>query len=198
MKIVGLTGGIGSGKTTVATMFNELGIPTYIADIEAKKLTNASEEIELALLKILGEKAYNENGLNRKYVADKIFNDSELLKKVNGIIHPKVAEHFKNWVQDQNGSYCIKEAAILFENGNYKNCDYTILVTAPKQTRIQRVLKRDDTTEKEIMSRMDNQWPDDKKKALASFVIQNKDLEDTKSQVLKIHEYLVKTVRNNE
>ena len=191
MKIVGLTGGIGSGKSTVASMFNELGISTYIADIEAKKLTNSSEEIKTALITVLGEKAYNKNELDRKYVADKIFNDSDLLEKVNSIIHPKVAEHFKNWVQHQEGNYCIKEAAILFENGNYKKCDYTILVTAPKETRIERILKRDDTTEKEIISRMDNQWPDDKKKVLASFIIKNKDLKDTKEQVLKIHEYLL-------
>lgn len=194
MKTVGLTGGIGSGKTTVATMFNELGISIYIADIEAKKLTNTSEEIKTELLGILGDKAYNKNGLNRKYVADQIFNDQELLKKVNQIIHPRVAEHFEKWVQQQTGVYCIKEAAILFENGSYKNCDYTILVTAPKQVRIDRILKRDDTNEKEIKSRMDNQWPDDKKMDLADFVIENNQLSSTRKQVQKIHEYLIKTV----
>ena len=198
MKVVGLTGGIGSGKTTITTMFNELGIPVYIADIEAKKLTNSSEEIKLKLITILGKNAYNKNGLNRKYVADKIFNDSELLKQVNHIIHPKVAKHFKQWVQQQEGSYCIKEAAILFENGTYKNCDYTILVTAPQKTRIDRILKRDNTTTSQIMSRMDNQWSDSKKKKLADFVIENIDIKDTREQVLKIHEYLVKTAQESE
>jgi len=195
MKTVGLTGGIGSGKTTIATMFNELGIPIYIADIEAKKLTNSSEEIKAELLKILGDNAYNEDGLNRKYVADQIFNDAELLKKVNKIIHPQVAKHFKNWAKQQSEAYCIKEAAILFENGGYKECDYTILVTAPKETRIDRILKRDDTTEAEIKSRMDNQWPDEKKIELADFVIENTDLDATKEQVVKVHEYLINTTK---
>ena len=195
MKTVGLTGGIGSGKTTIATMFNELGIPIYIADIEAKKLTNSSEEIKAELLKILGDNAYNEDGLNRKYVADQIFNDAELLKKVNKIIHPQVAKHFKNWAKQQSEAYCIKEAAILFENGGYKECDYTILVTAPKETRIDRILKRDDTTEAEIKSRMDNQWPDEKKIELADFVIENTDLDATKEQVVKVHEYLINTAK---
>ena len=195
MKTVGLTGGIGSGKTTIATMFNELGIPIYIADIEAKKLTNSSEEIKAELLKILGDNAYNEDGLNRKYVADQIFNDAELLKKVNKIIHPQVAKHFKNWAKQQSEAYCIKEAAILFENGGYKECDYTILVTAPKETRIDRILKRDDTTEAEIKSRMDNQWPDEKKIELADFVIENTDIDATKEQVIKVHEYLINTAK---
>ena len=195
MKTVGLTGGIGSGKTTIATMFNELGIPIYIADIEAKKLTNSSEEIKAELLKILGDNAYNEDGLNRKYVADQIFNDAELLKKVNKIIHPQVAKHFKNWAKQQSEAYCIKEAAILFENGGYKECDYTILVTAPKETRIDRILKRDDTTEAEIKSRMDNQWPDEKKMELADFVIENTDIDATKEQVIKVHEYLINTAK---
>ena len=195
MKTVGLTGGIGSGKTTIATMFNELGIPIYIADIEAKKLTNSSEEIKAELLKILGDKAYNEDGLNRKYVADQIFNDAELLKKVNKVIHPQVAKHFKNWAKQQSEAYCIKDAAILFENGGYKECDYTILVTAPKETRIDRILKRDDTTEAEIKSRMDNQWPDEKKIKLADFVIENTDIDATKEQVIKVHEYLINTAK---
>tara|TARA_R100001369_G_scaffold92576_2_gene138519 strand:+ start:748 stop:1335 length:588 start_codon:yes stop_codon:yes gene_type:complete len=195
MKTVGLTGGIGSGKTTIATMFNELGIPIYIADIEAKKLTNSSEEIKAELLKILGDKAYNEDGLNRKYVADQIFNDAELLKKVNKVIHLQVAKHFKNWAKQQSEAYCIKEAAILFENGGYKECDYTILVTAPKETRIDRILKRDDTTEAEIKSRMDNQWADEKKIELADFVIENTDIDATKEQVIKVHEYLINTAK---
>lgn len=195
MKAVGLTGGIGSGKTTVANMFNELGVPIYIADIEAKKLTNTSEEIKKELIEILGDKAYNEQGLNRKFVASQIFNDEELLERVNQTIHPRVAEHFKKWMSKQTGAYCIKEAAILFENESYKNCDYTILVTAPKQVRIARVLKRDDTNEEEIKSRMDNQWPDEKKKEFADFIIENEQLSATRKQVQKIHEYLTETVR---
>ncbi len=163
MKIIGLTGGIGSGKTTVAKMFAELGTPVYIADIEAKKLTNSSKFIRKKVIELLGEKAYTNDGLNRKYVADKIFNDKNLLQSVNNIIHPKVALHFKNWVSMQNGPYVIKEAAILFENGGYKDCDLIILVTAPKEIRINRIIDRDKTSKYEIKQRMANQWSDEKK-----------------------------------
>ena len=106
-----------------------------------------------------------------------------------------MAKHFKNWAKQQSEAYCIKEAAILFENGGYKECDYTILVTAPKETRIDRILKRDDTTEAEIKSRMDNQWPDEKKIKLADFVIENTDIDATKEQVIKVHEYLINTAK---
>src|SRR5690606_4065952 len=110
MKIVGLTGGIGSGKTTVAKMFAELGVPIYIADVEAKKLTNTSKVIRRKLIALLGETAYSETGLNRAYVADKIFNDTALLQAVNKIIHPRVATHFKRWASKQKAVYVIKEA----------------------------------------------------------------------------------------
>ena len=116
MKIVGLTGGIGSGKTTVAKMFMELGIPVYIADDEAKRLTNSSKVIRRKLIVLLGEEAYTEEGLlNRPYVANLVFNDKMLLEGINQIIHPKVAQHFKRWIKKQKSPYCIKEAAILFD-----------------------------------------------------------------------------------
>ena len=143
MKIIGLTGGIGSGKTTVAKMFSELGIPVYIADTEARKLSNRSKVIRRKLIDLLGQEAYIENRLNRTFVAEKIFNDTDLLKAVNAIIHPKVASHFKRWVKKQQGPYVIKEAAILFENGGYKQCDKTILIVAPEALRIERLLARD-------------------------------------------------------
>jgi dephospho-CoA kinase len=187
LKIVGLTGGIGSGKTTVARMFKELGVAVYIADKEAKKLTNSSKVIKRKLIKLLGKSAYENDSLNRKFVADTIFNDPELLQKTNEIIHPKVAQHFKKWLLKQEGNYCIKEAAILFENGGYKKCDYTILITAPKTTRIQRIMNRDDATKKEIEARMNNQWSDEKKKELADFVIENTDLERTENAVKRLH-----------
>lgn len=192
MKIVGITGGIGSGKTTVSAMFSDLGIPVYIADIEAKKLTNSSKIIKKQLIKLLGKNSYLEEKINKKYVADLIFNDKELLDKVNSIIHPKVVEHFKRWCKKQKTAYIIKEAAILFENEGYKNCDYTILITAPLQVRIKRVLKRDSVTKKEIEDRIKNQWSDKKKKELADFTIENIDLEKTNEKVKKIHLYLLK------
>ncbi|MCB0468931.1 MAG: dephospho-CoA kinase, partial [Aequorivita sp.] len=149
MKIIGLTGGIGSGKTTVAQLFSELGVPIYIADIEAKKIMDSSKVIRRKLIALLGEDAYSGAKLNRKFVADKIFNDKFLLDAVNAVIHPKVAAHFRKWVSKQKATYVIKEAAILFENGSYKNCDMVILVTAPKQVRITRVMARDNTSKTE-------------------------------------------------
>ncbi|MCF6308165.1 MAG: dephospho-CoA kinase [Flavobacteriaceae bacterium] len=195
MKIVGLTGGIGSGKTTVATMFNELNVPVYIADIEAKKLTNTSKVIRKKLTELLGTKTYLETGLNKKFVANKIFNDTDLLQKVNAIIHPEVAQHFNKWVKKQEGTYCIKEAAILFENEGYKDCDFTILVTAPLEERIHRVLKRDKTTKKDIENRINNQWSDTKKSKLADLIIENIKLENTQQIVIKTHLFLLKSFR---
>jgi dephospho-CoA kinase len=190
--IVGLTGGIGSGKTTVAGFFSELGIPVYIADREARKLTNTSLYIRKKLIALLGNEAYTESGINKHYVADKIFKDAQLLEQVNKIIHPKVMQHFKRWLKKQNAPYCIKEAAILFENGSYKNCDLTILVTAPVELRIQRVLDRDETTKLAIEERISNQWEDEKKLQLANFHIENISLKDTKTCVKEVHDRILK------
>ncbi|WP_310994349.1 dephospho-CoA kinase [Aequorivita marina] len=190
MKVIGLTGGIGSGKTTVAKMFAELGVPVYIADIEAKKLTNSSKLIRRELTELLGEEAYLEGVLNRKYVADKIFNDKALLEAVNKIIHPRVGAHFEAWAAQQNSAYVIQEAAILFENGSYKKFDKVILVTAPRETRIARVMERDNTAAAEVEQRMNNQWSDEKKKVLADFIIENIDLETTQKTVQALHRSL--------
>ena len=187
MKIIGLTGGIGSGKTTVAQMFKDLGVPVYIADIEARKLTNSSKVIRRKLITLFGNSCYKDGVLNRGYVASKVFNDPDLLDKVNKIIHPKVAAHFKRWLKKQQGAYCIKEAAILFENDGYKQCDLTILVVSPKYERIRRVIARDRISEKEVLERIKNQWSDEKKSKLADIIIENIDLNSTKIRVLDIH-----------
>ena len=192
MKIVGLTGGIGSGKSTVAGFFETLGIPVYIADIEAKKITNTSKVIRRKIIALLREKSFSELGINSVFVANKIFNNAALLSEVNKIIHPKVKQHFTRWVKKQKGPYCIKEAAILFENNGYKDCDFMILVTAPEEIKIQRILKRDATTEKEIRARMSHQWPDEKKIPLSNFVISNVNINDTREQVAQIHLQLIK------
>ncbi len=190
MKVIGLTGGIGSGKTTVANMFKDLGVSVYIADDEAKRLANSSKVIRNKLTQLLGHSAYVEGNLNRKFVANLIFNDPKLLAKVNAIIHPKVASHFRRWVRRQSGNYCIKEAAILFENSGYKDCYLTILVTAPIEARIKRVIDRDNTTIEAIRDRMNNQWPDEEKVKLADIVIENLDLITTLKEVKKIHNTL--------
>lgn len=174
-------------------MFEDLGVPVYIADIEAKKLTNRSKIIRRRIIEVLGPDAYLKDALNRPYVAGKIFSDKELLDKVNAIIHPKVAAHFKRWIKKQTGPYCIKEAAILFENGGYKQCDKMILVIAPKAVRVERILRRDSSNPKEIEARMANQWSDSEKKKLADFVIENIELDATRKQVLKVHKILSNT-----
>ena len=192
MLVVGLTGGIGSGKTTVASMFKQQGVPVYIADIEAKNLTNKSKIIHRKLTALLGDKTYKNGTLNKKFVAKKIFSNPELLAQANAIIHPKVAQHFKRWLKKQKGAYVIKEAAILFESGSYKNCDKIILVTAPKEERIKRVMQRDNSSRDEVLERMKNQWDDKIKQKLADFIIENVNLKSTQEKVLEIHTILSK------
>jgi len=194
MIIVGLTGGIGSGKTTVAKQFALLGIPVYIADEEAKKLMSKSKIIKKKLIELFGEKAYLDEKLNRPYLAEIIFNDKTYLSKMNAIVHPKVAKHFDKWVKKQNAPYVIKEVAILFENGGHKLCDYVITVTASEEVRIERILKRDLTSKEKIIAIMNNQWTDAQRIALSDFVINNSNFQDTKAQVLKIHKELLKNI----
>ena len=142
-KIIGLTGGIGSGKTTIAKHIEQLGIPVYIADIEAKKILETKIIID-RISDAFGHDILENQKIDRKKLSKVVFENPEKLKTLNSIIHPEVAKHFKNWVQEnQNHQIVVKEAAILFESGSYKNCDKVILVTAPKETRIQRVINRD-------------------------------------------------------
>lgn len=191
MKVVGLTGGIGSGKTTVANCFAELGIPLYIADVEAKKLMNESPQVKKEIRALFGNEAYENENLNRKFVAQVVFRDREKLEELNAIVHPQVAVHFESWKLKQTAPYVIYEAAILFEKGGYKKCDQTILVTAPHELKIERLKKRDGATISEIEARMNNQWPDEKKIPLADFIIENEVISDTKKKVRKIHQILV-------
>ncbi len=188
---IGLTGGIGSGKTTVARMFEDLGVAVYNSDKEAKRLMNEDPGIRTAIKTLFGERAYQNNALNRKLLAEKAFTNKELLLALNKIVHPAVRKDFKTWVEQQEGHYVIQEAAILFENGGYKEFDKMILVTAPKKVRIARIKKRDNITEKAILERMQHQWPAKKKKELAQYVIKNKNLEDTRNQVRKIHNQIL-------
>ncbi len=187
MKVVGLTGGIGSGKSTIAKMFNNLGVAVYIADDEAKKLMHTDERIRTQIISLLGEDSYRDGELNRPFIADVVFNDKSKLNKLNAIVHPAVGNHFEAWKSKQIGEYVIKEVAILFENEGHKQCDHTILVVAPLELRISRVLNRDKTSREQVLSRANNQWDDDQKIPLADFVIHNIDMQDSEKQVYKIH-----------
>ena len=189
---VGLTGGIGSGKTTVAKLFKELGIPVYNSDKEAKKLMRSSAKVRKAVTELLGEEAYTKKKINRKYIATKVFGDPELLQALNAIVHPAVKKHFNRWENRQKAPYVIQEAAILFENGSYKHYDKMILVQAPEKIRIARIMKRDGSSEEEILARMKNQWSDTDKREFTHYVIDNTDLEKTKNKVTKIHRELLK------
>ncbi|MBD3862242.1 dephospho-CoA kinase [Olleya marilimosa] len=192
--IVGLTGGIGSGKTTVANYFKALNVPVYIADVQAKALMNRSKVIKRKLIKLFGDEAYVHNTLNKPFIASQIFSNQDLLKKMNAIVHPKVAKHFSNWVKKQNVPYVISEVAIIFENGSQGKYDYIIIVVAPEQTRLNRVIKRDNSSEAKVRAIMNNQWTDQQKTEHSDFVINNTDLKDTKLQVENIHSKLLKSI----
>ena len=193
--IVGLTGGIGSGKTTVAKMFQQLGISIFLADLEAKKLMETSIEIHQELIKLFGDQVLLADGLpDRKFIAHKVFNDKDLLEKLNKIIHPRVAKYFQEWKTKQTSPYIIYEAAIIFEKNIQNRFDYTILVTANKNDKIKRVMARDQSTKDEVEARMNNQWTDDQKIELADFQIENSDLRITKKNVLQLHKYLLSLV----
>ncbi len=191
MKVLGLTGGIGSGKTTVADFFRELGVPVFIADTEAKILMEKDASVRRQIIKLFGDEAYVDNIPNRKYIASMVFNDSQKLEALNGIIHPAVAKHFDQWKQGQNAPYVVYEAAILFEKGGYKKCDFNLLITAPLEERLKRLKKRDNSTVEEIEARMNHQWSDEKKANLADFIIENIDLSTTRKKVLQLHENLL-------
>lgn len=185
-KIIGLTGGIGSGKTTIANYFNTLGVPLYIADDEAKAILYtplASQEVKEAF----GETVFTDGILDKAKLASVVFNSPEKLKMLNAIIHPKVKKHFAEWIKlHEHENIIIKEAAILFESGSYKDCDKIILVTAPVEVRIKRVMDRDSTTREKVLERMNTQWTDEKKAELSDYIITNIELEEAKKQAVKI------------
>jgi dephospho-CoA kinase len=191
---VGLTGGIGSGKTTVANLFKELGVPVYIADTEAKRLMHTSKAIKRKLLEEFGKKAYIKNKLNRAFLANIVFNDKKKLAAINKIVHPSVANSFKRWLNKHDCAYVIQENAILFENNSADKFDFIITVTAPIQDKIERVMKRDNITKEEVLVRMKNQISDKEKIRNSNFVIENRDLKQTKNEVAKIHKLILKTV----
>lgn len=190
--IVGLTGGIGSGKSTVAGMFKDLGVPIYMADRAGRELLEESSAVRKKVIALLGEEAYHNQRPDRAFIASVVFKDEKMLKALNRIIHPAVKKHFEAWIKVQNYPYVIKEAAILFESGSYKDCNAIITVVAPEDVRIERTIQRDGVTEKEVRARMKYQWEDDKRIALSNYVIYNLSLNETREQVENIHHELIK------
>jgi dephospho-CoA kinase len=188
---VGLTGGIGSGKTTVCEIFKHLGIPVYHADIHARMLSDMDDDIRKSLTGLFGVDIYCESGLNRKKLSGLIFSNRDLLQQVNEIIHPKVLNHYKKWLKDyQDKKYIIHEAAILFESGMNFLFDRIITVSAPEEIRISRIMKREDVDEEHVKNIIQNQWPESRKKSISDFVIMNDDKRLILPQILKIHHEL--------
>jgi len=187
MKIIGLTGGIGSGKSTIAQMFGDLGVPVYHSDKRGKDLMVSSQKARKEIVSLLGEEAYLDDQLNASYIAGKVFGDRKMLAKLNAIVHPLVRKDFISWAKEQQYPYVIQEVAILFENGNQDFYDRIILVTAPEKIRVERILKRDGLSKEKILERMGNQWPDSKKMPLSDFVIRNENLAETRLKVEGIH-----------
>jgi dephospho-CoA kinase len=185
-KVIGLTGGIGSGKTTVANFFATMGVPVYIADDGARAVMQSKHVIE-RIKTAFGESLFENNVLNRAKLAEIVFNNADKLAQLNAIVHPAVKEDFELWLlQHKNHPYVIYEAAILFESGRYKDCDTIITVTAPEDVRIERVLKRDNTTREQVLSRMKMQWKDEDRISRSNFIINNVNLKIAKEEVVKI------------
>lgn len=194
-KIVGLTGGIGSGKTTVARMFQEFGVPIYIADLEARQITNLPETIQL-IENQFGASVIENGQLNRAAMAQLVFNNKDKLQQLNAIIHPLVAKHFKEWIKkNENATYVLKEAAILFETNGHISCDFIITVTAPLDVKINRVQMRDHLSKEEIIRRINTQWTDEQRIILSDFVIDNYSLKKTQAQVELIHKEILKSIQ---
>ena len=192
MMWVGLTGGIGSGKTTVASIFKQLGVPVYPADERTKELYAESHALREGMMDLLGPECYQGNELQTALVAQKVFGRPELLAHLNALVHPVVGADFEAWANRQSGPYLLEEAAILFETGIYRRMDCNILVTAPEEVRMHRVMKRSGLSETEVKQRMERQWPDEKKAKLADYIIHNTGEISLIHQVLKIHEDLIR------
>lgn len=185
-KIVGLTGGIGSGKTMIVNHIKSLGIPVYIADEEAKGIMQSPTVIQ-EIINVFGTNVLKDGKISREKLAELVFNNNEELQKLNKIVHPIVKKHFKNWVKNHSQfPFVIKEAAILFESGSNKDCDVIITVTAPIETRIQRVIERDKTDRETVLKRIQSQWSDEQKMLKSDYVIHNISVNETKKEIDRI------------
>ncbi len=199
MLTIGVTGGIGSGKSIVCDIFKQLGIPVYNADKRAKYLINNNENLKTALQNTFGNDIYQPNGtLDKPKLASIIFNNKQALERINALVHPAVKDDFQQWVTrlPAQNKLVIKEAAILFESNTYQYLDTVITVTAPRELRIQRVMKRDNTSRKNVEKRMNNQWSDEKKIKMSDYVIVNDEKRAVITQVLNIFEQLKQKTKN--
>ncbi len=197
--LVGITGGIGSGKSTVCQLFSLLGVPIYTADERAKWLMSHDPQLIEKILATFGPSAYQSNGeLNRGYLAETVFSNPEKVSSLNALVHPAVAKDFTQWVSQQTAPYLLKEAALLFETGAAKELDYVINVSSPLRVRMARVLLRDpQRTEEQVNQIINQQLPDEEKNERADFTIKNTDNKLLLPQVISLHEQLLAKAESN-
>lgn len=188
MKKIGITGGIGSGKTYVSEVFSSLGIPVFNADVESKRLMSSSDNLISLVKDLFGDDIYTNGFLDKQKLASIVFSDKEKLENLNNIIHPVVKQEFIDWCKQQNSSYVIKETAILFESRSDKGLDAVICVSAPLNIRIDRAVKRDGSSEKEIKNRIENQISQEEKENLSDYIIVNDEKDLLLPQIIKIHQ----------
>ena len=189
---VGVTGGIGAGKSLICSILERMGYPVFYSDMEAKKIIALNPQVRIYLIELFGIQIFKDHQLDRKLLANLLFSDSTLIEKMNAIVHPKVREEFENWALSQDSQLVFNEAAILFETGSYKNFDATILVTAPLEIRLSRVINRDNSIRADVQKRIDNQWSDDQKLILSTYRIQNDDIQSVLDQLDEVLNELIR------
>lgn len=189
---IGITGGIGVGKSVVTKIFKILGIPTYDADREAKDIMVKNDAVRQSLMQTFGKEVYFEDGsLNREWLGKRVFGDAEELKKLNAIVHPAVIKDGEDWAAAQTSIYSVKEAALLFESGSYKALDFTILVVSPLELRIERVMQRDKVDREEVLGRINKQMPEEEKEKLSDCIVYNDDEHSLIEQVMELHQKFI-------
>ncbi|MDF1576191.1 MAG: dephospho-CoA kinase [Bacteroidales bacterium] len=195
MFIVGITGGIGSGKSLVCSILNKFGVPVYSADAEARRLMNTDSNIRSAILQIFGERAYSGAGLNREYLAETVFGDADKLSRLNELVHPAVGDDFIRWADMQKEApYVIEEAAILYESGAYEKMHLTVLIYAPRELRIKRVMERDQVGRKDVLKRMGHQLSEEEKMNMADHIIHNDGTQMLLPQVTELHQTILNSI----
>lgn len=193
---IGITGGIGTGKSYICNLFRLLGIPTYLSDIQAKKLCEEDFNLKEKIIKLLGDKSYTESGkYNREYIASEIFVNPSIKNSLESLIHPAVLRDSDDWFarleQEKKYAYALKESALLYESGSTKGLDKIIVIDAPMAVRIERIFKRDHITKEQVLRRMESQWPNEKKLELADYIIVNDGVKAVIPQVIQIHRSIV-------
>ena len=191
MIVVGLTGGIGSGKSTVAKLFLQLGIPVYNSDDVAKELMNNSNSLQAKIIELLGNDAILDGQINRSFIAEKVFGNKKMLEHLNAIVHPEVKNHFSKWLKNQNSKYVIKESALILENNMQNQFDFIIVVLSDTTERIKRIKERDGRSLNQIKAIIEKQTSDDERCAHADYIIHNQTIEELKAQVENINHQIL-------